>query len=295
MYLYFYIDAFTTNQFEGNPCAVFPEADGLTDKEMQNLAKEINLPETAFVLKSTEADFKVRYFTPRNEIPFAGHPTIATAYLLAQEGRIQLAGRKTTVQFEFGIGVLPVEVLTKADGSIEMVGMQQQAPEFKTAIDIAELAAEIGLSIDEFIDNAPVQVVSTGVPFLMVPLKTLASVKKVEMNRPKVRVLLQRASVSAMFVFAPHGYTSNGNTFARLMDPDNAGEDPYTGSATGCMGSFLYHYSILKNSKIVCEQGHLMGRPGSGVLELEGTPENIQKVRLYGEAVASLKGVYERE
>jgi len=294
MYSYYYIDAFTTKPFEGNPCAVFPEADGLSDAEMQNLSRETNLPETAFVMKSEQADFKVRYFTPRSEVPFAGHPTIATAYLLAQLGKIKTAGEKTTVQFEFNIGVLPVEVITAGDGSIEVVGMQQQPPEFGVTVEAAELAPLMGLDTEEFIEGVPVQVVSTGVPFLMVALKKLVSVKKAVMDRPKVKALLEKAGVKVMFVFAPEGFTPKGNTFARLMDPDNAGEDPFTGSATGCMGSFLYRYGIVKTGKIICEQGHLLGRPGEGILELDGLPEAIKGVRLYGKAVPSLRGEYEK-
>lgn len=294
MYSYYYIDAFTTTPFEGNPCAVFSEADGLSDAEMQNLARETNLPETAFVVKSGQAAFKVRYFTPRSEVPFAGHPTIATAYLLAQLGKIKTVGERTTVQFEFNIGVLPVEVITTGDGSIDVVGMQQQPPEFGAVVEAAELAPLMGLDTKDFIEGVPVQVVSTGVPFLMVPLRRLDSVKKAVMDRPKVRALLEKAGVKVMFVFAPEGYTSRGNTFARLMDPDNAGEDPFTGSATGCMGSFLYRYGIVKDGKMVCEQGHLLGRPGEGILELEGLPEAIRNVKLYGKAVPSLRGEYNR-
>jgi len=294
MYPYYFVDAFTEKAFEGNPCAVFTSADGLSDTEMQNLAKEINSPETAFVFQSDKADFKVRYFTPRSEVPFAGHPTIATAYILAQLGQIPLKGEKTTVQFEFNIGVLPVEVLAEKDGSIRMVGMFQQAPEFGATVEIGELAGLMGLNPEDFADGVPVQVVSTGVPFLMVALKKLEAVKKATMDRPKVKALLERSGVHVMFVFAPEGYTSEGDTFARLMDPDNAGEDPFTGSATGCMGSFLYRYGICRDPRMVCEQGHLLGRPGMGVLQLQGSPEKITEVKLFGKGVASLKGEYNR-
>lgn len=292
MYRFYYLDAFTTNRFEGNPCAVFPEADGLSEQEMQNLAKETNLPETAFVLKSEKADFKVRYFTPRHEIPFAGHPTIATAYLLAEQRRIEPQGIKTVVQFEFNIGVLPVEVEAREDGSIEQVGMQQQKPVFGKTVSVSEFAPLIGMKSEDFVPEAPVQVVSTGVAFLMVPLKTVELVKSAEMNRPEMRKLLQGLGLNALFVTAPSGFTAEGDTFSRLMDPDNAGEDPYTGSATGCMGSFFYHYGVISSPRMVCQQGHLLGRPGEGVISLEGEPNNITEVKLYGKAVASLQGTY---
>jgi len=292
MYPFYYIDAFTDTPFEGNPCAVFPKADGLSEEEMGKIAMETNLPETSFVLESERADFRVRYFTPRGEIPFAGHPTIATAFLLAREGRIRLSGESTVVQFEFNIGVLPVRVLTRPDGSIEMVGMEQKPPVFADTVDAGELAGALGLPEADFLPSAPCQVVSTGVAFLIVPLKRLDAVKAAEMDRPRARKALRGVGVSAMFVCAPQGFTSGGNTFARLLDPDNAGEDPYTGSATGCMGSLLYRCGVIDSPRMVCEQGHLLGRPGSGVLELEGTPEDIQAVRLFGKAAASLSGRY---
>lgn len=292
MYRFYYLDAFTTNRFEGNPCAVFPEADGMSEKEMQSLAKETNLPETAFVLASDQADFKVRYFTPRNEIPFAGHPTIATAFLLADQGRIKLQGTRTTVQFEFNIGVLPVEVEAQNSGAIERVGMQQQNPVFGETVDVNEFAPLLGLNSADFIPDAPIQVVSTGVAFLMVPLKSVELVRKADMNRPELRKLLSGLGLNAMFVCTPHGFTADGDTFARLMDPDNAGEDPYTGSATGCMGSYFYHYGVISNPRMVCQQGHLLGRPGEGIIQLEGEPGEITNVKLYGKAVASLQGTY---
>ena len=294
MYSFFYIDAFTSTPFEGNPCAVFPSADGLREKEMRNIAKETNSPETSFVFKTGKADFKVRYFTPRSEVPFAGHPTIATAFILAKEGRIRLSGRQTIVQFEFNIGVLPVQVITADDGSVAQIGMRQLPPKFGETLRNPELAGLIGLESSDFIDDAPVQVVSTGVPFLMVPLKKKESVARAEMNRPELKKILEKTAVQALFVFAPEGFTPQGDTFARLLDPDNAGEDPYTGSATGCMSSYLYHYGIVKKPSLVCEQGHIIGRPGVGKTLLAGTPEDIREVHVFGEAVASLKGTYER-
>ena len=104
-----YVDAFTSLPFCGNPCAILPEATGLTDEEMQAIARETNLSETSFVLPSERADFRVRYFTPRSELPFAGHPTIATGFMLAQEGFVPLKEPETRIHLEFKIGVLPVE------------------------------------------------------------------------------------------------------------------------------------------------------------------------------------------
>ncbi len=291
MYRFHYIDAFTTRPFAGNPCAVFPQADGLSDQLMQDIAMETNLSETSFVFTTEAADFKVRYFTPRYEIPFAGHPTIATAYHLARSGMIALSGTRTVVQFEFNIGVLPVEIIQGHDGDVAMVGMQQKAPVFGETVDPAVLAKHLNLSQDVFFPGVPAQSVSTGVPFLIVPLRTLDAVKQAEMNRTEIRRILEELSVDALFVCTPNGFTKDGDTFARLMDPGNAGEDPYTGSATGCLGSFFYRYGIVRKQQMVCEQGHLLGRPGSGRIEIMGSPEDIEGVKLFGTAVESMSGV----
>jgi trans-2,3-dihydro-3-hydroxyanthranilate isomerase len=291
-YPFFYVDAFTSKAFEGNPCAVFPDAGGLSDGEMQNLAKETNLSETAFVFESGKAGFRVRYFTPVCEIPFAGHPTIATAYILAREGHIKTPGRTARVEFEFNIGVLPVEVLFSADGEVDTVAMWHKPPVFGECLDPKSLAGLMGLGPEDFLPNVPVQAVSTGVPFLMVPLKTPDLVAKAALDRQRIKKLLENFPAKNLFVFAPRGFSGEGDTFARLMDPDNAGEDSYTGSATGCMGCYLYRYGIIKKPRMVCEQGHLMGRPGTGILELEGTPENITQVKLFGKGTVSLKGEY---
>lgn len=293
MYKFHYIDAFTTRPFAGNPCAVFPQADGLSDELMQNIAMETNLSETSFVFATEAADFKVRYFTPRYEIPFAGHPTIATAYHLARSGKISLTGERTMVRFEFNIGVLPVEILQDQDGSVAMVGMQQKAPVFGETVDPALLAQHLNLSPDACFPGVPAQSVSTGVPFLIIPLKTLDAVRQAEMNRSEIRKILVALGVDAMFVCTPNGFTRDGDTFARLLSPDNASEDPYTGSATGCLGSFFYRYGIVNKRHMICEQGHLLGRPGSGQVEIKGSPEHIEEVKLFGTAVESMTGVYD--
>jgi trans-2,3-dihydro-3-hydroxyanthranilate isomerase len=121
-----YVDAFTREPLKGNPCAILPEASGLTDEEMQAIARETNLSETSFVFSSTQADFRVRYFTPREEIPFAGHPTIATTYLLAQEGLIPLREPSTTIQLEFKVGVLPVELFVQGE-RVQRIVMTRKA------------------------------------------------------------------------------------------------------------------------------------------------------------------------
>lgn len=307
-YRVIYIDAFTHVPLTGNPCAVLPDAAGLTDAEMQAVARETNLSETAFVFPSAGsgqdpralADFRVRYFTPRGEIPFAGHPTIATAFALAEEGRIALIDRVTRVQFEFNIGVLPVEVYAE-EGRPTKVVMSQQKPVFGPTFTLEETAPCFGLNES---DLTPVptsgkgvatgavlpQVVNTGVPFLIVPARDVEVLAKVQMQRDLLAALCKRAGVRSAFMFCLGGFSGEADTAARLFDPAGTGEDPFTGSATGCLGAFVVRYGLRTGPRLIAEQGHPLGRPGVGQLEILGLADAIEDVRLGGEAVRTLEG-----
>ena len=169
-----YVDAFTDTPLTGNPCAVLPDARGLTDAEMQAIAAETNLSETAFVLPSERADFRARYFTPRRELPFAGHPTIATAFTLAEEGLVKLAGPVTHLRLELGIGVIPVEIHSRDGKTPDRVVMTQQKPVFGPIFTAAETAPCFSLDVSDLLTDPAPQVVSTGVPFLIVPVRDVS-------------------------------------------------------------------------------------------------------------------------
>jgi trans-2,3-dihydro-3-hydroxyanthranilate isomerase len=285
----FYVDAFTTKPFEGNPCAVVLEAGDLSESQMLAIARETNQPETSFVSASQEADFRVAYFTTRQRIPFAGHPTIATAFLLALEGAIR-PGQPAVVKFQFDIGVLPVEVHFAADGRPERAVMTQAAPQFGAQFAAAEVAPCLGLAAADLLPQPAPQVVSTGVPFLMVPARDLEVLKKAQMDRPRLRALLARAKVSAAFLFCLQGFDPGSDTHARFFDPDGTMEDPFTGSAAGGMGAYLVRHGLKSGPLLHIEQGHLLGRPGYGQLEVRGHGENIQGIKLSGSAVKTVEG-----
>jgi trans-2,3-dihydro-3-hydroxyanthranilate isomerase len=284
-----YVDAFTTKPFTGNPCAVVLEAGDLSEGEMLLIARETNQPETSFVSTSKEADFRVAYFTTRQRIPFAGHPTIATAFLLALEGTIR-PGRPAVVKFQFDIGVLPVEVHFTADGRPEHAVMTQATPVFSSLHEAAAVAPCLGLAETDLLPGLPAQVVSTGVPFLMVPARDLDVLRKAEMDRPRLRALLAAAKVSAAFLFCLQGFDPGSDTHARFFDPDGTMEDPFTGSAAGGMGAYIVRHGLKSGPLLNIEQGHLLGRPGHGQLEVRGSGENIQGIKLSGSAVKTLEG-----
>jgi len=284
-----YIDAFTSKPFHGNPCAVVPQADGLSEQQMQLIAREANQPETAFVMTSDTADFRVCYFTPQHRVPFAGHPTIATGYLLADDGRIK-PGDPAVVRFEFDIGPLPVEVYFSKSGKPERVVMTQPEPVFGQEVDIEEAGSCFDLEPKELMQGLPAQVISTGVPFLVVPVRDLAALKKVEMNRPRLRQLLESCGAAAAFLFCLEGFDKEADTHARFFNPDGTMEDPFTGSASGCMGAYVVGRGLKPGPALKIEQGHIMGRPGEGVLETISEYGKITGIRLGGSAVKTLDG-----
>jgi trans-2,3-dihydro-3-hydroxyanthranilate isomerase len=284
-----YVDAFTTKPFAGNPCAVVLGAEDLSEEQMLAIARETNQPETSFVSHSKEADFRVAYFTPRQRIPFAGHPTLATAFLLALEGAIRPPG-PAVVKFQFDIGVLPVEVHFAADGHPQQAVMTQAAPVFSARIPAGEVAPGLGLAEADLLPAPSPQVVSTGVPFLMVPVRDLEILKKARMDRPRLAALLAGLKVPAAFLFCLQGFDPAADTHARFLDPNGTMEDPFTGSAAGAMGAYLVRYGLKNGPLLHIEQGHLLGRPGQGQLEVRGSGENIQGIKLGGSAVKTLEG-----
>ena len=284
-----YIDAFTDTPFTGNPCAVIQDATRLTDEQMQAIARETNLPETSFVFPSERADFRVRYFTPSRELPFAGHPTLATAFTLAQEGRIPILDPVTRLRLEFDIGVLPVDIHI-TDGRISSIVMTQLAPTFGKTFSAAETAPCLSLELSDLRSDCPPQVVSTGVAFLIVPVNGIQSMKKAHMNREALGQLCTKAGVSSAFLFCIGGYSADTDTHARLFDPNSPIEDPFTGSATGCMGAYVVYYGLQNGPQLLAEQGHFVNRPGKGTLEILGPPTKIEAVKLGGSAVKVLDG-----
>jgi trans-2,3-dihydro-3-hydroxyanthranilate isomerase len=292
-YRILYLDAFTTEPFSGNPCAVLPQADGLTDEQMQQIALETNLSETAFVFRSNEAAVKVRYFMPRKEIPFAGHPTIATAMMLAQEGLIPGGQSMVVVDFEFNIGVLPVEIHFDPAGKPLKAVMTQQKPAFGSMVEGADLAGCLGLDKKDFVKKGPLQVVSTGVPFLMLPVTGMDILKKVQIDRPLFESVLQRMGVDAAYMFCLDGFEPDADAHGRLFSSAVGSEDPFTGSAAGCMGAYISHYGLCLGQVFKVEQGHLMGRPGQGTIEIISSAEadHIESVKVGGCAVKTLEGV----
>lgn len=312
-YRFIQLDVFTDRAFAGNPLAVYPEAEGLTDQQMQQIAREMNLSETVFVMPSEheEALRRLRIFTPTSELPFAGHPIVGTWNCLAREGVVQPPeGGNGWVHFkhEVGIGVLPIEIEFK-DGGPARVVMTQGQWEIKAEIDDwndqADIARGLGLSREDLDETLPIQACSTGNTMLMVPIRSLADLAR---SRPNISLLEE--------VYARNGFTSSGATgcyaftretieigearaHARFFVGQNIGEDPATGSAAGPLGGYLVYHNATRVDpvdgvyKFVIEQGDFINRPSRIGLEVKGAPGRVEEVRVGGSSVVVAEGVLE--
>ena len=290
IYPFMQVDAFTDHALRGNPCAILFEADDLDDAAMLAIAREMNLSETAFIRRSTAADFGVRFFTPAEEIPLAGHPTIATAFALVDSGRLKLAGAYTQMMLELRVGLIPVEIYAD-QGRVQCIVMTQKKPAFFATYAPAEVLPLFGLTADDALPGAPVQTVSTGTPQLMIPLRSLDALRRARLEVPAYTSFRARADFFSPHLFCLTGVTPAGRTFARHFGtPPDTLEDPFTGSATGGMAAYLWHYGLIESPTFTAEQGHWMNRPGQATVEVIGPPQDIETVKVGGGAVTIVRG-----
>ncbi|MGD2165299.1 MAG: PhzF family phenazine biosynthesis protein [Anaerolineae bacterium] len=300
-YHFLQVDVFTDRPFGGNPLAVFPDAEGLTDKEMQQLAREMNLSETTFVLASEAegADFKVRIFTPAKEVPFAGHPVVGTHWALAHLGLIELAEPATRVSFELGVGVLPAD-LHVTGGEVQRVVMTQDRPSFQIVLEhLEDLALGLGLPMEAIDDvDLPVQVVSTGLPQMLVPVRSLAEVQRLharELNVAALNRACRGAGTECVMVFTRETEKPEATVHVRMFAPLlGVAEDPATGSANGALGAYLVHHRAIPVTEpttlITSEQGAEMGRPSTVYVEVDHKEAAISAVRVGGQVVPVIEG-----
>jgi trans-2,3-dihydro-3-hydroxyanthranilate isomerase len=301
-YRFHQVDVFTDRPFAGNPLAVFPDAGGLTGDEMQALAREMNLSETTFVLptRAAEADFRVRILTPRAEVPFAGHPVVGTHWVLAHLGRVRLTEPMTTVRFELGVGVLPADLHVRA-GRVERVVMTQGRPRFLGAIDDWEsLACGLGLPSAAVRETGlPVEVVSTGVAQITVPVRSLSEAAALDPRRMDTAALsqaCQTAGAETILVFARETVDPKAAVHVRVFAPlHGIPEDPATGSATGGLGAYLVRHRLIPapggSASFQSEQGLEMGRPSELYVQVDVAGGEPTVVRVGGRAVAVLEGI----
>jgi trans-2,3-dihydro-3-hydroxyanthranilate isomerase len=296
-YRYLHYDVFTDHLFGGNQLAVVLDGRGLLVETMQAIAKEMNFSETTFILPPDTAgtDVRMRIFTPGEELPMAGHPTIGTTFALARTGAID-CGRQTIV---FGCGIGPVPVTMTWDGEdLAFAWMSQLLPTFGAVIpDPARAAAALSLSPAAVAGTGhPVQIVSCGVPFLFVPLTTRSAVDSVTINRGVLDSLLTAAKTPAhgVFVFTAQPGDARATVYSRMFAPEmGITEDPATGIASGPLGCYLVRHKIVRPEKadgMISLQGVKMGRPSHVHISIGVKNGDITSVRVGGEAVLAGEG-----
>lgn len=299
-------DVFTDKAFCGNPLAVFPEAEGISDERMMQIAREMNLSETVFVLNpETEHVLRrLRIFTPVREIPFAGHPIVGTWTALAQENVVPVPEGGTGWQrifHEVGIGVLPVDIEFK-DGQPVQVEMTQGKFQILEEIDDgheqAELARALGLARENLDESLPIQVITTGLSCLVVPVRSLADLRDIRVDSTLLADIYTRHGGTGCHAFTRETLEVGASrAHARFFAPaDNIPEDPATGSACGALGAYLVHHGGLNlepedgRYKFVIEQGDFIHRPSRINLNVKGTAGKVEEVKVGGPAVLVARG-----
>jgi len=249
----------------------------------------MNLSETAFVWQKPDGHFRARYFTPAEEIPLAGHPTIATVYALVDSGRLSLPGDYLKIPLELRDGPVDVEVFAQ-DRVVDRIVMSQRKPQFLSTHQDSDVMPAFGLDESDLLPGAVIQTVSTGTPQIMISVKDHDALRKSVLDIEKYILLRESSDFFSPHLFCLEGI-EKGATFARHfgVSPDTM-EDPFTGSATGGMAAYLWHHGLIDSPTFIAEQGHWMHRPGLAYVEVVGPPDNIETVKVGGSAVTVLRG-----
>jgi len=289
------VDVFTDRVFGGNPLAVFLDGRGLDDERMQQIAREMNLSETVFLSPPAPRGgaAALRIFTPAREVPFAGHPTIGTAWVLATQGLAPRGASRFVLEEK--IGPVPVELEGDA-ARPDFVWMTQGAAKFDAPLENRSAVADaLGLGAEDLLDGVPVRPGSTGSTFLLVPLRDRETVDRAQLDVARLLAAMGERPRMGVFVFAPDPDPAAGRVYSRMFAPHTSGvpEDPATGSASGPLGAYLVRHGLVKAAdevRIVSEQGTKMRRQSFVHIKLAMTDERIETIRVGGSVVPVLDG-----
>lgn len=296
-YRFYTTDVFTDQIFGGNPLAVFPDARGLRTSDMQRIAQEFNLSETVFVFPAEKAIHagQLRIFTPAVEIPFAGHPTVGCAYVLAAIGDIPLTGEQTTIVFEEQVGLVEVSIQASQNQPLGARLSVAKLPEFgPEPPPLADLAQLLTLDVADLqTANFAPQAVSCGVPFLCIPIRSRATLAQARLRLDVWQNLLSTDWASMVYLFTPEPERPGSNWRTRMFAPGmGVPEDPATGSAAVAFAGYLAARDTTRNGTLrwTIEQGFELGRPSILVAEADKQEGAISAVRVGGAAVLVSEG-----
>ncbi len=284
------VDVFAEEKYAGNQLAVVRNAVSLSDEQMQKIAKEMNYSETTFILSDEPRDngYDVRIFTPAAEIPFAGHPTLGTAFVIRREIVKQPV---KTINLNLKVGQIPVTFHDSGD-SESILWMKQIEPTFAETLDAKSLSGILGIDEKEIDQRFPIQEVSTGLFAMIVPLKTLDTIKRIKINKDKYYELVEKTTAKVILVFCPETYHKQNNLNVRVFcDYYNVPEDPATGSANGCLAGYLVKNRYFANHKIDVrvEQGYEIGRPSLLYMRAEEKNGHVD-INVGGKVIIVAKG-----
>jgi trans-2,3-dihydro-3-hydroxyanthranilate isomerase len=286
---FYQVDVFTDHIFGGNPLAVFTSGQSFQEEELQKVAREMNLSETTFVYPSStnEADFDVRIFTPTREIPFAGHPTLGTAYVLRKNALV--VPEKNPLRLNFKGGIISVSV----EGNKSF--MEHPPAQTLHEVDPSEkIAQALGLTSNDLDENFPLRVVSTGFPALIVPIISLFKIREIELNTQILSAVLKPLGIDMIYPFCRETVDWENTVHVRAFAPSlGIPEDPATGSVAGAMGAYWASFNDDEEIRMVIEQGYEMQRPS--LIHVEISRQEIQKIRVGGQCKPVFTGCMQRE
>jgi trans-2,3-dihydro-3-hydroxyanthranilate isomerase len=280
-------DVFSSNPLQGNSLAVFSDARGLSDTEMQSVAKEMNLSETTFILPrdpkiERERGVRVRIFTVQEELPFAGHPTLGTAFALRGKSEAQ------EITLELNVGKVPVR-FEDTPNQPTFGEMTQVDPTFGLVHEREAMARATGLSIEDFDATLPIQTVSTGMPFTIAPLKSLAVIQKLRVDLHRATEYLEKTGGKFLYFVARETVDPAAGLHARMLFYN--GEDPATGSAAGCTAAWMVAHGVAEpDQRVLIEQGVEMQRPSRIFVRASRRDNRIVNVRVGGNAIEVIRG-----
>jgi len=272
------LDSFTKDNHGGNPAGVVLEADALSDIQMLQIANQVGFSETAFVHKSDKATFKLRFFTPNSEVELCGHATIAAFSLLRSKG---LIGNGVFSQ-ETQAGILGIVV------DHDIVYMNQTLPIYYEVLDKAEIADSLNISLNDYLDNLPAQIVSTGLKDAIIPVKSIEILFSIQPDCAKISQLSKKYNAVGFHVFSLEtrfGATAHCRNFAPLYDIN---EESATGTSNGALACYLHTYGVINKkspSEFVFEQGYSMGKPSEILARLAIKENLINEVQVGGRAI----------
>ncbi len=281
------LDVFTSRPLEGNPLAVYPDASGLIDAEMQAIAREMNLSETTFIFPrdaATEQDhgIRVRIFTVQEELPFAGHPTLGTAFALRGDSGAP------EVRLDLKVGTIPVRFEDIA-GKPVFGEMTQAEPSFGQIHDPKKIAEVSGVPVEDIDPELPIQTVSTGVPFTILPLKGLNAMRRLQINHARASEYLAASGGKFFFCVTRETVDPAARLHARMLFYN--GEDPATGSASGCAAAWMVEHGVAQSEeRVLIEQGIEMKRPSQIFVRASQHNGRVVNVRVGGNVVEVLRG-----